>query len=319
MKIFHEIYSNYFRIVSEILKLPEITGKQKNQIISRLGFGETSLYIPDDLWGLLKKNDSGNYIPAIKNKPVSVLTSIQKSWIKAKLENPKINIFLEEDTLNRLKKRLENVKPLYSENNFRYTDRFSDGDNFYDLNYQKNFRKIISAVKNHEIIEINFNNKNNKKLTGLYVPIKIQYSPKNNRFRVLALYLQNDFTHVINIGRITEIKNTGEIFHEEISAERYFTEHKCQEPVTVRISTERNTTERFFMEFAPYEKRTEYDSATGICMVQLWYDRQDETELLIRLLGFGAMIEIVSPPDFRRKAKERIERQYNLLHKKTLI
>ncbi|MCM1314769.1 MAG: WYL domain-containing protein [Prevotella sp.] len=319
MKIFHEIYSNYFRIASEILKFPEITKEDKNKIISRLGFSETSLYIPDDLWGLLKKNNSGNYIPVIKNKPVSVLTEIQKRWIKAKLESPKINLFLEKDIINSLKKCLENVKPLYSENNFRYTDRFSDGDNFSDVNYQENFRKIISAVKMHEIIEINFNSRNNQKISGLYVPVKIQYSPKNNRFRILAFSVQKDRTSIINIGRITDIKNTGEIFHENISVERYFSEHKCQNPVTVRISTERNATERFFMEFAPYEKRTEYDSETGVCMVQLWYDRLDETELLIRLLSFGAVIEIVSPPEFRRKAKERIDRQYELLHKKTPI
>ncbi|MDE6798456.1 MAG: WYL domain-containing protein [Ruminococcus sp.] len=315
MKIFHEIYSNYFRIASEILKFPEITRDSKNKIISELGFTETNAHIPDDLWGLLQKNQYGNYIPVIKNKPVSILTGIQKRWLMAKLESPEILLFLEKNTIDSLKKRLGNVKPLYSEKHFRYTDRFSDGDDFSDMNYQKNFRKIVSAVKKHEVTEINFVSRNNKNLKGLYIPLKIQYSPKNNRFRILAFSVQKYRTSIINIGRITDIKNTGMIFTENISVERYFNEHKCREPVTVRVSTGRNTTERFFMEFAPYEKRTEYDSETGVCMVQLWYDRQDETELLIRLLSYGAMLEIVSPPDFRQKAKERIDRQYELLHK----
>ncbi|MDE6036434.1 MAG: WYL domain-containing protein [Ruminococcus sp.] len=313
MKIFHEIYSNYFRIAREILKHREITKEQKNRIITEMGFSETALYIPDDLWGLLRKSVTGKYIPVIKKEPVTVLTEIQKRWIRAIADSPEIKLFLEKHTIDALKKKLSDVQPLYRESDFRYTDRFSNGDNFSDSEYQENFRKIIKAIKEHEIIEIVFRSRKNKKLTGVYVPLKIQYSPKNSRFRILVYSVEKERTNVINIGRITEIKGTGRRYREEVSAERYFVEHKSKEPVTVRINTGISTTERFFMEFAPYEKRTEYDSETGICIVQLWYDRQDETELLIRLLSYGATIEILSPEDFRKKAIERIEKQYQLL------
>ncbi|MDE5558998.1 MAG: WYL domain-containing protein, partial [Ruminococcus sp.] len=175
MNIFHEIYGVYFRIISEMLKLPEITNEQKNKIISEYGFDETTLYINDYTKDLLKKNKSGSYERVIKNNPVFILTEIQKRWIKSKLDSPKINLFLENDTINSLKKRLENVPPLYRNEDFQYTDRFNDGDNFSDINYQKNFRKIISAVKNHEILEINFRNKYNKEMKNSCVPLKIQY------------------------------------------------------------------------------------------------------------------------------------------------
>lgn len=313
MNIFHEIYGVYFRIISEILKVPEITDEQKNKIISQYGFDETTLHINEYIKGLLKKTESGYYMRVIKNNPVFVLTEIQKRWIKSKLYSPKINLFLENDTINSLKKRLENVPPLYRNEDFQYTDRFNDGDNFSDINYQKNFRKTINAVKNREILEINFKNKNNKEMKSLCVPLKIQYSPKNDRFRILAFDVLKNKSNIINIGRITGINSTGKIFHENISEEKYLSQSKS---VTVCISDERNAPKRFFMEFAPYKKRTEYDNQTGRCTVELWYDKPDETELLIRLLSFGAVIEIVSPPEFRRKAKERVEKQYKLLHKK---
>lgn len=313
MNIFHEIYGVYFRIISEILKLPEITKQQKNKIISEYGFDETNLYINNYTKSLLEENESGSYKRIIKNNPVFILTEIQKRWIKSKLDSPKINLFLENDTINLLKKRLENVSPLYRNEDFQYTDRFNDGDNFSDINYQKNFRKIIRAVENHEILEINFRNKNNKEMKKCCVPLKIQYSPKNDRFRILAFDILNDQSNIINIGRITEINSTGKTYQENISEEKYSGGNKS---VTVCISNERNAPKRFFMEFAPYKKRTECDNKTGKCTVQLWYDQPDETELLIRLLSFGAVIEIVSPPEFRRKAKERIDRQYELLHKK---
>lgn len=308
MNIFHEIYGVYFRLISEILKLPEITNEQKNKIISEYGFDETNLHINNFIKELINEEN----VPVIKNKPVFILTEIQKRWIKAKLYSPKINLFLENDIIDSLKKRLENVPPLYRNEDFQYTDRFNDGDDFSDINYQKNFRKIISAVKKHEVLEINFRNKNNKEMKISCVPLKIQYSPKNDRFRILAFDIQREQTNIINIGRITEINGTGEIFDEDTSGEKYSVRSRY---VTVCISDERNAPRRFFMEFAPYKKRTEYDEKTGKCTVQLWYDKPDEKELLIRLLGFGAMIEIVSPPDLRWKAKEKIDRQYAFLNK----
>lgn len=327
MTIFHEIYSNYFRIASEILSLPEITETNINRIINKHGFRDTMLFLPQkftsidgDGWGLLKKIDN-KFVPVIKNKPVSVLTEIQKQWLKAKLDDPKINLFINEDVLSALKKRLETVKPLYRNEHFRYTDRFSDGDDFSDRNYQKNFRTVLNAVRSHEILEITFRNKYNQLLTGCYIPAKMQYSPKNDRFRLMTFRLKNDTfsrSSIINIGRITQIRQTGNFWNEDISMERYFAHRRCSEPVTVSISTERNATERFFMEFAPYEKRAEFDLASGQFTVQLWYDYQEETELLIRLLGFGAVIEIVSPEDFRKKAKERIDRQYQFLNENLL-
>lgn len=324
MTIFHEIYSNYFRIASEILSLPEITGNHINEIISRCGFRDTMLFLPqkftsqnDDGWGLLKKvND--RFIPVIKNKPVSVLTEIQKRWLKAKLDDPKINLFIDGEVVSELKKRLESVKPLYRNEHFRYTDRFSDGDDFSDTGYRKNFRKVLNAVKSHEVLEISFRNKKDMKINGYYVPVKIQYSPKNNRFRLFAFRLDKNGlsgSGIINIGRIKEIRQTGKLCSEDISMEKYFVQRKCSTPVTVCVSASRNATERFLMEFAPYEKRSEIDLSSGKCTVTLWYDRQEETELLIRLLGFGSVVEIVSPPEFRQKARDRINRQYNFLNK----
>ena len=83
--------------------------------------------------------------------------------------------------------------------------------------------------------------------------------------------------------------------------------------MTVRVTTERNAVERFLMEFASYEKHTERDVETGTLTVQLYYDKQDETELLIQLLSFGPVLEILGPPDFRAQAADRVLRQYEML------
>lgn len=50
MNIFHEMYSTYFRIASEILKLPDITEKNIRQIIDKYGFRDSVLFLPQKLF-----------------------------------------------------------------------------------------------------------------------------------------------------------------------------------------------------------------------------------------------------------------------------
>ncbi len=79
-------------------------------------------------------------------------------------------------------------------------------------------------------------------------------------------------------------------------------------------SNERNGVERFMLEFASFEKHTVRDLEKNEYTVELWYDEQDETEVLIMLLSFGPVIEILGPDNLRLQAKERPERQYKLLY-----
>ena len=69
------------------------------------------------------------------------------------------------------------------------------------------------------------------------------------------------------------------------------------------------------LEFASYEKHTVRDLETGEYTVELWYDRQDETELLIQLLSFGPVVEITGPKHLREQARLRVQKQYELLEK----
>ncbi|MDE5583683.1 MAG: WYL domain-containing protein, partial [Ruminococcus sp.] len=295
-------------------------------IIMRYGFRDSMLFLPQKLipknsgedWGFLRKNEQGEFISAMKNRTVNIFTEIQKSWLKSKLDDPKINLFIGKNTQNQLKKRLENTACFADRKHLRYTDQFSDGDNFCDEGYIKNFRTVIRAVKRREVLEIIFLSGRGKKISGKYFPLKMQYSLKNDRFRLFCFTVRDgriSDSGVINIGRIIEVKNTGCRPDDIPDMDSFFQQRKCREPVTVRIFAERNAPERFFMEFAPYEKYTESIEDDGSYIIKMWYDYQEETELLIRLLGFGSVAEVVSPSDFRRKISERIAQQYKWFYK----
>lgn len=70
------------------------------------------------------------------------------------------------------------------------------------------------------------------------------------------------------------------------------------------------------LEFAELEKESVFDEDSGECMVSIKYDEQNENEIIIRLLSFGPVVEVLSPYDFRRKIKERVDRQLALMKNK---
>lgn len=327
MTIFSEIYGAYFRIAAAVLSKESLTEAEIYDIINKMGFRDSALFLPQKLipradgtdWGLLRKNHDGSYSTVLKNPPAAILTKLQKMWLKSLLSDNKINLFLSEKETELLAERLKDVPKLYKNEHFRFTDIFTDGDDFGSERYRRNFSAILNAIKRRELLEIQFTSGHGKRIRAKYLPIKIEYSQKNDKFRAYCY----SFGHrrvcgcgTINIGRIEDIAETGTVIRSELSEERFLSRMKCDQPITVRVTAERNAAERFTAEFASYEKHTERDPEDGSLLVKIFYNPQDETELLIRLLSFGPVLEILSPKEFREQAAKRVKAQVELIQNK---
>lgn len=309
MELFSEIYSAYYNAVSKILSFKNLSKKDMIKIINENAFSESSLYIIPricDEWKLVSENN-GIYNSRLKNIPSVPLTEIQKRWLKSVISDARAVLFIDDDIILHLSERLRDVKPLFSQKNFLFFDRFSDGDDFSNPDYIKFFRIIKNAIAEKKILEISFTSSRNNRIVHQFLPLKLEYSPKNDKFRVLSAIVSkgNPKEHfVINISRITDIKDTGKFFEKTVPEVS-----ECRCSVCVEVSSERNGVERFMLEFAGYEKVTEFNEESGKCSAEIWYRKADETELLIRLLSFGTVLEIKSPEYFRSLARERIEKQ----------
>lgn len=333
MNIFYEIYGSYFRTAEKILSRAfhgGISEKDIYNIVQSEAFRDSLLFIPrkiipdkngDSDWGLLKRNGSA-FTPATKNPPPKFVTALQKSWIKAKLSDPKFRLFFTEDVLSALEKDMEGIEPLFLSRSFKSFDVFADGDDFILESYGENFRAVIAAIKKREIISIGYRSGKNNFSRGRFLPLKLEYSRKNDKFRLHCLRIRRDKKSgadkiggrgIFNLGRITELSPTGVCVDFMPDISEYFRMARCSEPVQIEVSDERNGIERFMVEFASFEKRVEFDTDTGKCAVSVWYDKADETELLIRLLGFGPVVKIIGPENFRRQAAGRVKEQYDML------
>ena len=67
------------------------------------------------------------------------------------------------------------------------------------------------------------------------------------------------------------------------------------------------------LQFASYDKQTVYDEEKGCHVCEISYDIMEETELLIRILSFGPVVEVLGPERMRKQIRQRIARQ--MIHK----
>ena len=81
--------------------------------------------------------------------------------------------------------------------------------------------------------------------------------------------------------------------------------------ITVELTDERNCLERFMMNFSHLEKQAQKLDDLHY-RITLKYDKDDETEILIRILSFGPKVKVIEPDYFISLIRQRLEKQEKL-------
>ena len=296
--LFSEIYGCYFNAVAEILKEAingSLTDKRLTEIAGEKAFAESIVSIPsalkDNSW-LLFDDD---FKPVIKNTPSMPLTTLQKRWLKSLLNDPRIRLF-DVDTAF-----LEDVKPLFDMDTFVLFDQYSDGDPYTDEKYIKTFKLLIKAIKEKRKINIYFHGRTGSNHSIKCIPYRLEYSSKDNKFRLLAT--DGRQINVVNLARIHDIEVL-----EEYNTEDFNIPKRRSNELVMELYDERNALERVLLHFSHFEKET-IKTDENLYEIKLSYDKDDETELLIRVLSFGPVLKVKSPNEFVYLIKERINKQ----------
>lgn len=161
----------------------------------------------------------------------------------------------------------------------------------------------------NRLIKISFQTRKNDRITHYYLPERVEYSSKNDKFRVHVIRYNKSKPierGIINIAQINSTELT------DIIAGNGLDEASPKKEVVLRVSSERNALNRFMMEFAELERVSEFDDESKECTVTMKYDAMDETEILIRILSFGPVVEVLQPYDFRAQIAHRIGLQRQL-------
>ena len=87
--------------------------------------------------------------------------------------------------------------------------------------------------------------------------------------------------------------------------------------LVLELTDERNALERCLLHFSHLQKETER-IGENTYRLTLHYEKEDETELLIRVLSFGPVLKVLSPQKFREKLLHRLNRQLGMARKGTM-
>ena len=296
--MFHEIYGSYYNVLAEILKeavRTPVTDRRIREIIAEKGFGESGLSIPEALrtgrWPLLNRE---NRTP-LRNEPEMPLTELEKSWLKAIRQDPRVKLF------DPPEEEWPEIIPLFEPDFFVYYDRYGDGDPFEDPDYIRHFRTVRQGLITGRKLDIEFQGLSHLR-RKILIPDRLEYSPKDDKFRLLG-HTESPRNYIVNIGRIRNVELLGPVTEEDPAAP----EPEKRELVMV-LKDERNALERAMLHFSDLEKET-VRTGEDTYRIRLGYWRDDEPEILIRILSFGPMLKVVEPESFVRQIRERLNRQ----------
>ncbi|MHC5229268.1 WYL domain-containing protein [Enterococcus sp. LJL99] len=318
--LFHEIYGTYFIIVSEILKHQQpLTTNELNQIITRHGFAESTLQVLPSIqnkknpWYLLTEEDTNNWRPITKHRPPQIQTNIERRWLKTLLTDPRLFYFLEDCDIATLDQQLANVQPLFDLATLTYYDQFNQIDAFVEQQQQQiHFKQLLHAIQKQQAVKIDYQRRADiPSKRGLFLPIKLDYSAKNNLFRLKAwrILRQSRFEVTLNLNRMLTIQP---VEKERDYLKLPITSRKQQAIVTCLLTDKRQALTRSMLHFADYHKATRRLDNRHYELT-IHYDNGDETELLIRILSFGPFLKVLSPDSFVAKIKVRIDAQAQIM------
>ncbi len=294
--LFHEMYGTYYQVTAAILRQASqgtLTSKRLTEIIRQQAFGESLLTMPEGLlgekWRLLHRDLSS----ALLDAPAMPLTALEKRWMKAILADPRVQLFSPDET------GLEDVEPLFTPDQIVYYDRYTDGDPYHDPSYIAHFRTILEALRENHCLYIGYASGRGAHFMLSVKPRFLEYSEKDDRFRLVADGRKRRW--IVNLRRITDCS----LAYTDVDMPVHARELAS---VTFELKDRRNAMRRVLLHFSHLEKETKRLDENGY-RVTLRYDRQDETEILIRILSFGPAIRVTEPEGFIRLLRERIGKQ----------
>lgn len=298
--IFSEIYGSYYKAMAEILKVAisedgKASIKDIRPIIEKYAFAESPLSIEqaitEERWQVIRADG----VTAISTPPSTPLTNLEKRWLKAISLDPRIKLFDIDFGF------LGDVDPLFTSDDYFIFDKYDDGDPFEDPEYIKNFRLILGALKEHQPLRIGITNRRGTMKNLCVIPEYLEYSEKDDKFRLMTSGTRHTVT--VNLGRIVYCRRFHGGFSNQGGRQR-----NTDRSVTLIVTDKRNALERALLHFSHFEKEAERIDKDHY-RLKVNYDRDDETELVIRILSFGPMVKAIEPCNFVELIKKRLEMQ----------
>ncbi|MDE6784944.1 MAG: WYL domain-containing protein, partial [Ruminococcus sp.] len=280
-------------------------------------------YMENDTWVEGTPEDKKNYVYHMKYKAVQKmepdlfldvipLTAWELRWLCTILHDDKMNLFLSSDTVNKLLALIpDSIKPI-NVSDIVVFDRYHSKGHKPSAEY---FQAIVSALHKCVRLQIKYKDGKGRKYKGTYCPLHIEYSKRDDRFRLYVVDDASMRVRIMNIDGITSI-NTCDSSFDPNDYQKILSDflQENSDSITVEFFDTKNIPDRLLNEFAPWRKQCELiDPEAKLYRFTLYYYKYDEIDVLIRLMSYGPFIRFVDKDHFiYKELMKRIEKQNEL-------
>lgn len=239
---------------------------------------------------LTEENDK--FYPIIKNNKslaLSVrLSTIEKQWLKSMISDDMVRELLGEEIINKLENKLANVESI-SKDVIEKTNKITYDKKNYSVLKDK-FFLLIDSIKRNKIIKYTSVDKmGNEYKDILALPIRIDYSLKDENIRVSVYSLLEKRSIMLLLSNVKEIEILEDMqvdikrsdIIDNLKQKKY-----CKEPIVLEVTDIKGAMARCFMGFSSYERSTR-SLGDNKYEVKIFYYTFNKDEMIRKILTLG--------------------------------
>lgn len=327
MELFHEYKNKYFHLVLKILNLCEnglgrydilkiIEDEEYDERLISKDFktfeGMMLNEYEDDSLNLLKEKDNKYYSVLNKegSKPIKIrFSNIEKTWLNGMIEDKIVQALLGEEIISKLKKSLQDVHE-GSNDVIEFTNK-NTNEFEYDLKkLSRTFFTILNAIdKEKVLVYTNVDRNGNEHKDKLAIPLRIEYSLKDDKFRASMYSIEDKRAIMVNLHTLKEINITEKSFNlkREDIIKKLKEKKYCDEPVTIILKDKRGAMERGFMSFSSFERSSKLIE-NNTYEIDIYYYTFQENEVISKIISLGPYVTVKGPERIRQLVIEKIKK-----------
>ncbi len=265
-----------------------------------------------------------SYLPKYTCKPgtefyrdIVPLSVMELRWLKTIIQDNRIRLFMSDSEITVINDLLNQYALAFSPlpmEKVIFFDRFHLPE-IKTKTMTSILSTILEGIYDQKTVNIKYHTMKNRVMIGEFRPIVLEFSKRNNRFQGFFQECGSDRIYTMNVSRIETAYETDTSFDYTFTEQAFlaFREENTTS-VTVEFYDVRNIADRILTEFSPWKKLCSYDRTTELYTLTIFYQKQDEVDLVIRLLGYGGNIRFTDRehPIFK-EIQFRMNRQMDLI------
>lgn len=232
------------------------------------------------------------------------------------MDEPSVRMILKDSTTAKIKDMLKDIDAPVSSEYIETTNTAAPLPIADFEKFEENFKVLLKAIIEEKPIRYCNTGRNGKKYYDmLSLPVRLEYSPKDGRFRVSMFSLDENRPIMANIHSMSNVAidyNVKAKVDRKMAVE-YLRKHKySSEPIILEVTDKKAAMERCFMSFSAMERSSRCIGEDGY-EIKLSYYTFEEEEVIRKILALGPYVKVLSPERIVNEIVRRIRLSIELL------